>query len=44
MNKTGDFSSKELNEIRDLIMKNRAILMNQLEQFYSGKPVKAIRL
>ena len=43
-NKTGSFTQKELNEIENLILENKEMLLTQLEQFYSGKQVKAIRL
>ncbi len=41
--KTGEFSAKELNEIKKLIEENKDILLNQLKLFYSYQPVKAIR-
>lgn len=41
--KRGDFSEKELNEIKRLILENKETLMNQLELFYKNLPVKAIR-
>jgi len=43
-NKSGDFTQKELNEIQDLILQNKELLLTQLALFYSGKQVKAIRL
>ncbi|GAA4460565.1 hypothetical protein GCM10023093_03460 [Nemorincola caseinilytica] len=43
-NKTGGFSERELNEIKQLIVEHRDVLMGQLEHFYNNEPVKAIRL
>lgn len=42
-NKTGGFTDKELNEIKKLIEENKDILVKQLDSFYQGIPVKAIR-
>lgn len=42
-NKKGDFTEKELNEIRKLIVEHREVLLEQLDAFYELKPVKAIR-
>lgn len=39
----GDFSEKELNEIKHLIIEHKETLLNQLELFYNNLPVKAIR-
>jgi len=41
--KKGDFSEVELNEIKKLTMKNKEVLLDQLNLFYNGLPVKAIR-
>ncbi|MGE0636898.1 MAG: DUF4160 domain-containing protein [Bacteroidia bacterium] len=41
--KTGEFTTKELNEIEKLIKENKTVLMQQLELFYNHQPVKAIR-
>jgi Domain of unknown function (DUF4160) len=43
INKVGDFKSHELNEIRDLIIGNKDILMKQLDLFYANQQVRAIR-
>ena len=37
------FTQKELNEIEKLIRENKNILLGQLNLFYKGKRVKAIR-
>ena len=42
-NKSGNFTEKELNEIKNLILQHKELLLNQLEDFYNGKQVKAIR-
>jgi hypothetical protein len=42
--KSGDFTEKELNEIRSLILQHKEILIGQLDQFYNKEQVKAIRL
>ncbi len=42
-NKKGEFSGKELNEIKELIVENKSVLMSQLELFYSNHLVKAIK-
>ena len=42
-NKKGDFSVTELTEIRKLIIENNELILKQLETFYQGRPVKAIR-
>ena len=42
--KTADFKESELNEIEKLIAEHKSIILKQLELFYSGKSVKAIRL
>jgi len=44
MNKTGDFTEKELNEIKKLIEEHKNIILEQLERFYNREVVKAIRL
>jgi hypothetical protein len=41
--KVGDFKSHELNEIRDLIISNKDILMKHLDLFYANQQVRAIR-
>lgn len=41
--KTGDFTPKELREIKELIIAHREVLLTQLDLFYSGQEVKAIR-
>jgi len=43
-NKKGDFNEKELNEIKNLILQHKDILLEQLGRFYNNEPVKAIRL
>jgi hypothetical protein len=43
-NKTGDFTEKELNEIKQLILQHKGIITEQLERFYKNEPIKAIRL
>ncbi len=43
VNKKEKFSETELNEIRKLIIENKEIILEQLDLFYEGKPVKAIR-
>jgi hypothetical protein len=42
-NKAGNFSDKELSEIEKLIEEHKETLLDQLDLFYSGQPVKAIR-
>ncbi len=42
-NKKGNFTPKELREIEFLLMENVAIIRQQLDLFYLGKPLKAIR-
>jgi hypothetical protein len=42
-NKKGEFSEKELNEIRNLIIENKQLILEQLDLFYQGQSVKAIR-
>jgi len=42
-NKKGDFSEAELNDIKKLVTEHKTILLEQLELFYTHKPVKAIR-
>lgn len=41
--KTGGFTQQELNEIKKLIVENKEVLLSQLERFYKGEQVKAIR-
>ena len=43
-NKKGEFSNKEVREIEKLIHEHRELLLQQLEEFYKGKQVTAIRL
>jgi len=43
VSKQGDFSTRELNEIRHLILEHKNTLLQQLELFYKNVPVKAIR-
>ena len=43
VNKKGKFSETELNEMRKLIIENKEVILEQLDLFYEGKPVKAIR-
>lgn len=43
-NKSGDFTEKELNEIKILILQHKELLLTQLDDFYNNKQVKAIRL
>jgi hypothetical protein len=42
-NKKGNFTDIELNEIEKLIIENKNILLRQLELFYNGNTIKAIR-
>ena len=42
--KKGEFTSKELREIEKLIHQHKDMLLEQLDKFYQGKPVTAIRL
>lgn len=42
-NKKGDFTVIELREIRNLIEENKELILQQLDLFYQGKPVKSIR-
>lgn len=42
-NKKGDFTEVELHEIRKLIEENKDLILQQLELFYQGKPVKSIK-
>lgn len=42
-NKKGDFTEVELREIRKLIEENKELILQQLELFYQGKPVKSIK-
>jgi len=42
-NKKGLFTEIELREIEKIIEDNKKISLEQLELFYSGKPVKSIR-
>jgi hypothetical protein len=42
-NKKGSFTEIELKEIQRLITDNKELLLSQLELFYKGNPVKAIR-
>ena len=42
-NKKGDFSEMELREIKKIIEENKELILQQLELFYQGKPVKSIR-
>ncbi len=42
-NKKGDFTEIELREIRKLIEENKELILQQLELFYQGKPVKSIK-
>jgi hypothetical protein len=37
------FTQKELNEIEKLVNGNKEVLLKQLNQFYKGKQIKAIR-
>jgi hypothetical protein len=43
-NKKGEFTEKELNEIKKLIKIHQRTLLDQLALFYENKEVKAIRL
>lgn len=42
-NKTGDFTERELKEIEALVVEHKTTLLTQLDIFYSGLEVKAIR-
>jgi Domain of unknown function (DUF4160) len=41
--KTGGFSAQELKEIQKIIVANKDIILCQLDLFYAGEQVKAIR-
>lgn len=41
--KKGDFSEKELIEIKGLVIENKELLIKQLDIFYNQQQVKAIR-
>ncbi len=43
-NKKGNFTEVELREVARIIEENRILLLDQLEKFYKGEPIKAIRL
>lgn len=43
VNKKGDFTDRELNEIKRLIEENKSLILEQLERFYNNEQVKAIR-
>lgn len=43
LNKRGNFTDIELNEIKKLIFENKETLLSQLELFYDGVSEKAIR-
>ena len=43
LNKAGEFTEKELREIRQLIETNKDVILQQLERFYNNEPVKAVR-
>ena len=43
-NKTGDFTEKELTEIKQLILQHKEMILDQLDRFYNNEHVKAIRL
>lgn len=42
-NKKGEFSVKELKEIKELVIENKGVLLAQLELFYTNHLVKAIK-
>ena len=42
-NKKGDFTAKELSEIKKLIIEHQHLLHKQLELFYNYQQVKAIK-
>ena len=42
-NKKGEFSVKELKEIKELVIENKLVLLAQLELFYTNHLVKAIK-
>jgi hypothetical protein len=42
-NKKGDFTEVELREIKKLIEENKQIILQQLNLFYLGKPIKSIK-
>lgn len=41
--KKGDFTNPELREIKKLVVENKVILLQQLDIFYAGQPVKSIK-
>ena len=41
--KKGDFNKTEINEIIRLIEVNKEVIKSQLDKFYQGKTIKAIR-
>lgn len=43
-NKRGEFTNKELRDIEKLIQEHKEVLLQQLEEFYKGNQVTAIRL
>jgi len=43
LGKKGDFSERELNEIKELAIEHKEILLKQLDKFYNQQPVTAIR-
>lgn len=43
-NKSGDFTQKELSEIKQLVIQHKETILKQLDRFYNNEPVKAIRL
>lgn len=42
-NKKGDFTEAELREIKELILENKKLILQQLNLFYQGKLVKSIK-
>jgi hypothetical protein len=43
LNKKGDFGPAEINEIRKLVIEHKDLILQQLNLFYNGQPVTAIR-
>ena len=42
-NKKGDLSEIEMREVKRILEENNAVILQQLELFYQGKQVKAIK-
>ena len=42
--KTGNFSTKEINDILEIIRKNETLIHEALDNFFAGKKVKFVKL